>query len=161
MDRPASGVALVPSNLPEAEYEPHMEPSYSLCQMRAVWIDAYLNGDVDQLNFVESPHFFVKRGTQILTKSQQLAHLQRHASEQTRRNCNWHAHGETTEYAESGQWASIRGAGSMLCDGKTVSAVNFFELWLVDDNRWQIAALCYDERENDDGVVAGRSNESS
>ncbi|WP_230461586.1 hypothetical protein [Burkholderia ubonensis] len=133
-----------------------MEPRYSLCQMRAVWIDAYLNGDVDQLAFVESPHFFVKRGTRILTKSQQLAHLQRHSPERTGRHFSWQAHGEMTEFAESRQWASIRGSGSMRCDGTIVSAINFVELWLVQDERWQIAALCYDERENDGGVVASR-----
>ncbi|WP_157378150.1 hypothetical protein [Burkholderia ubonensis] len=37
-----------------------MKTKCDLMQMRDVWLNAWRNGEVDQLNFVESPHFFIK-----------------------------------------------------------------------------------------------------
>ncbi|RQR27080.1 DUF4440 domain-containing protein [Burkholderia sp. Bp9143] len=131
-----------------------MKTKYDLLEMRDVWIDAYMSGDVDQLNFVESAHFFVKRGGRILTKLQQISSIERHLSEKTGFNLGLHVHTEITVIAEDRHWASISGTGSMRRDGRTLTRFDFLELWLVNDDRWQIAALCYDEKECEDEVMA-------
>ncbi|MCA8090566.1 hypothetical protein LGM65_06620 [Burkholderia anthina] len=135
-----------------------MKPKYDLPQMRNVWIDAYMNGDTDQLNFVESPHFFVKRGDRILTKQQQIFYIQRHLSGKAWVHFGLHVHNEITEITEQRQWASISGTGSMRRDGRTLVRFNFLELWLIHDDRWQIAALCYDEKEYEGEMLANQSN---
>jgi hypothetical protein len=119
---------------------------YSLSQMRDVWIDAYLHGDTDQLNFVQSPHFFVMYANKILTKSQQIAYITRHRSEHT-----WHYPGVSlrhniTSIVESPRWTAISGFGEMRRDDNALSRFEFLELWLIIDNRWQIASLCYEEQ---------------
>lgn len=135
-----------------------MKPRYSLLQMRDVWIDAYMNGDVDQLNFVESSHFFVKRGGRILTKSQQISYIQRHLLEQTWCNFGLYVHDEITKISEKQQWASFSGTGSMRRDGRILTTFDFLELWLIFDDRWQIAALCYDENDRESGITADQPN---
>ncbi|WP_226242540.1 hypothetical protein [Burkholderia metallica] len=52
---------------------------------REVWIDAYLTGNVEQLAYVESAHFFVKHGDLTKTKQQQLARLRSFAAEHVSR----------------------------------------------------------------------------
>ena len=126
--------------------------------MRDVWIDAYMNGDVDQLNFVESPHFFVKRGKRILTKSQQISYIQRHLLEQTWCNFGLYVHDEITKISEKNQWASFSGTGSMRRDGRILTTFDFLELWLICDDRWQIAALCYDEKDQESGTTTDQPN---
>ncbi|MGN8192190.1 hypothetical protein PPH94_015970 [Burkholderia cepacia] len=123
-----------------------MNTKYGLLEMRDVWIDAYVNGDIDQLNFVESPHFFVKRGNRILTRLQQISSIQRHLSEKTWRGFALHVRDEITEFQEGRLWASISGTGSMQRDGRILSRFDFLELWIISDDRWQIAALCYEEK---------------
>ncbi|AXK66687.1 DUF4440 domain-containing protein [Burkholderia sp. IDO3] len=133
-----------------------MKNKYSLLQMRDVWIDAYMNNDIDQLNFMENPHFFVKQGDRILTKPQQISHLQRHLSEKGQRNFDLQVHNEITAITESPHWASISGTGSTRRDGSVLTRFKFLELWLIHDDRWQIAALCYDEQECEGGMTENR-----
>ncbi|MDP9582001.1 UNVERIFIED_ORG: hypothetical protein J2791_001283 [Burkholderia contaminans] len=128
----------------------------SLMKMRRSWVNAYVDGDIGQLNLAESAHFFVKRGSKILTKAQQISQIQRRLSEETWGDFDFHTHDEITEISENQHWASIKGKGSMRRDGKMRSRFDFLELWLVDDGRWQIAALCYDETGFDMGTTAGR-----
>jgi hypothetical protein len=135
-----------------------MKHKYSLLQMRDVWIDAYMNGDIDQLNFVESSHFFIKRGSRILTKTQQLSYIQRHLSEQTWRNFGLHVHDEIMEITQKPQWASFSGIGSMRRDGRILTTFDFLELWLIFEDRWQIAALCYDENDREGRTTADQPN---
>ncbi|WP_175792368.1 hypothetical protein [Burkholderia ambifaria] len=135
-----------------------MKPKYGLSQMRNVWIDAYMNGDVDQLNFVESPHFFVKRRDRVLIKNQQISYIQRHLSENTWCHFGLHVHNEATKIIECREWASISGNGSMRRDERILVWFSFLELWLVHDNRWQIAALCYDETERENEITVNQRN---
>ncbi|MBP0716337.1 hypothetical protein ABXK61_23935 [Burkholderia sola] len=123
-----------------------MKNKYSLLQMRDVWIDAYISGDIDQLNFVESAHFFVKRRDRILTKVQQIASIQRRLAEKTWPDCGPRIHQDITAIVEDHSWASISGTGSMASNGKDLTRFDYLELWVVNENRWQIAALCYDEK---------------
>ena len=134
-----------------------MNTKYGLLEMRDVWIDAYMNGDIDQLNFVESPHFFVKRGNRILTKLQQISSIRRQLSEKTWHGFALHVRDEITEFEESRLWASVSGTGSMQRDGRVLSRFDFLELWLINDDRWQIAALCYEEKECQGGVTTDQS----
>ncbi|CAB3763082.1 hypothetical protein GQ57_22065 [Burkholderia sp. MSh2] len=128
-----------------------MKTRYGLLEMRDVWIDAYMNGDIDQLKFVESPHFFVKRGDRILTRLQQISAMQRHLSEKTWRGFSLQVRDEITAIEESPLWASISGTGSMQRGEGILTRFDFLELWLVNDDRWQIAALCYEEKEYQGG----------
>jgi len=115
-------------------------------------------GDTNQLNFVESSHFFVKRRDRTMTKSQQIAYIRRHQSENTWCHFGLHVHNEITEISEDRGWASISGTGSMRRDGRVLVRFSFLELWLIQDDRWQIAALCYDEKECKSEVTAGQTN---
>jgi hypothetical protein len=123
-----------------------MSTRYSLSQMREVWIDAYLHGDIDQLNFVQSPHFFVMHADKILTKIQQIAYITRHRAEHT-----WHypgvsLHHDVTSLVEGPRWTTLSGSGEMRRGNCTLSRFQFIELWLISDNRWQIASLCYENQ---------------
>ncbi|WP_423393105.1 hypothetical protein [Burkholderia sp. LMG 21824] len=134
-----------------------MKTKYDLIQMRDVWIDAYTNGDIDQLSFVESPHFFVKRGDIIITRHQQISHIKQHLSENTWRRFDLGFRDETIRITESKQWASISGTSSIRRDGMALIWFNFLEPWLACDDRWQIAALCYDEKNSEDDTAEDRS----
>ncbi len=122
---------------------------YSLSQMREVWIDAYLHGDTEQLNFVQSPHFFVMRTAEILTKSQQIALITRRRTEQTGNFPGVSLRHDVTSIVEGPRWSTISGFGEMRCGNDTLSRFEFLELWLISDNRWQIASLCYGEQTRD------------
>ncbi|KJK22393.1 hypothetical protein UB46_21700 [Burkholderiaceae bacterium 16] len=125
-----------------------MKPEFSLLQMRDVWIDAYKYGDIDQLDFVQSAHFFVKRGEMILTKQQQLGHIRTRVAANAWRADELNAHDETKDVMEHAEWATISGTGSMRQNGRVLSRFRFLELWLVSDGRWQVAALCYEDAGN-------------
>ncbi|WP_253574757.1 hypothetical protein [Burkholderia multivorans] len=116
-----------------------------------------MNGDTDQLSFVENSHFFVKRGNKVLTKPQQISYIQRHLREQTWCNFDLRVHDTVMEISEHRQWASISGTGTMQRNGIVLSQFDFLELWIIFDNRWQIVALCYDEKEREDSVTADKT----
>ncbi|WP_420996043.1 DUF4440 domain-containing protein [Cupriavidus sp. 30B13] len=120
-----------------------MKPKFSLAQMRDVWIDAYASGDIDQLDFVECDHFFVKRGEKMLSKRQQLGHIRSRVAAGT-----WdrpHVRDESIDVTEHAAWATVSGVGSMMKNAKACSRFSFVELWLVSGGRWQVAALCYED----------------
>ncbi|RQR34786.1 MULTISPECIES: hypothetical protein [unclassified Burkholderia] len=133
-----------------------MKTKYDLLEMRDVWIDAYMNGDIDQLNFVESSHFFVKRRDRTVTKLQQISFIRQRLSENTWPDVGLRVHDEITEVERNRLWASISGTGSMRRGGRTLIRFDFLELWLINGGRWQIAALCYDEKEREGNEMADR-----
>jgi hypothetical protein len=118
---------------------------YSLSQMRDVWIDAYLHGDTEQLHFVQSPHFFVMHKNKILTKIQQIAQITRRRSEQAVHYPHVSFRHDVTSIIDGQLWTTISGFGEMRRGDDTLSRFEFLELWLISDNRWQIASLCYEE----------------
>ncbi|MGU3779217.1 hypothetical protein [Burkholderia metallica] len=74
---------------------------------REVWIDAYLTGNVEQLAYVESAHFFVKHGDLTKTKQQQLALLRSFATEHVSRMSGVTYVDESRCITEFGEWATI------------------------------------------------------
>ena len=111
--------------------------------MREVWIDAYLTGDVEQLAYVESAHFFVKHGGLTKTKQQQLARLRTFSAEYVSRMSGMTYVDESRCIIEYGEWATISGICAMRNNGQVFERNAFTELWVIDDGRWQVAALCY------------------
>ncbi|CAM2182873.1 hypothetical protein BLAT2472_60293 [Burkholderia latens] len=69
-----------------------------------------------------------------------------------------YVHDEITKISEKQQWASFSGTGSMRRDGRILTMFDFLELWLICDDRWQIAALCYDEKHRESGITADQPN---
>ncbi|MCA8017547.1 hypothetical protein [Burkholderia metallica] len=121
-----------------------MEPEFDLLPTREVWIDAYLTGNVEQLAYVESVHFFVKHGDLTKTKQQQLARLRSFAAEHVSRMSGVTYVDESRCITEYREWATISGVGVMWKNGQIVQRNAFTELWLISDGRWQVAALCYE-----------------
>ena len=120
-----------------------MKPKFDLLSMREVWIDAYLTGDVEQLAYVESAHFFVKHGGLTKTKQQQLARLRTFSAEYVSRMSGMTYVDESRCIIEYGEWATISGICAMRNNGQVFERNAFTELWVIDDGRWQVAALCY------------------
>ncbi|TCW75090.1 nuclear transport factor 2 family protein [Burkholderia sp. SRS-46] len=132
-----------------------MKTKYSLMQMRDVWLDAWRNGDIDQLNFVESLHFFIKHGDAVRTKPQHLARMRAYAAEHAARQWGMTYEDEVRHVVERGEWATVSGINAMRRNGRLCARHEFMELWLICDARWQIAALCYEHKEIGHDVDAG------
>ncbi|MBN3790256.1 DUF4440 domain-containing protein [Burkholderia sp. Ac-20353] len=126
-----------------------MKAKFDLMQMRDVWIDAYIHGDLELTNYVESPQFFVKHGGSMITKQQRLARMRAHAAEQASRMSGMRYEDETRHVSEQGEWATVSGIGAMRKNGMIRARYKFLELWLINDGRWQVAALCYEHMEID------------
>ncbi len=120
-----------------------MKPKFDLLSMREVWIDASLAGDVEQLAYLESSHFFVKHGDLTKTKQQQLARLRAFAAEYVARMSGVTYVDESRCITEHGEWATISGVSAMRKNGQIRERNAFTELWVINDGRWQVAALCY------------------
>ncbi|KVN41315.1 hypothetical protein WJ63_22920 [Burkholderia pyrrocinia] len=126
-----------------------MKTKYDLMQMRDVWLDACRNGDIDQLNFVESPHFFIKHGDAVRTKPQHLARMRAYAAEHAERHAGMAYEDEIRHVVERDEWAAVSGISAMRKNGRLVARQEFLELWLVCDARWRIAAFCFEHEEID------------
>ncbi|WP_206997119.1 hypothetical protein [Trinickia mobilis] len=123
-----------------------MNKKYSLKQMREVWIDAYLNGEVDWLAYLEAPSFFVRKGAEQISKAGQMANIERsQAKFPNRRPGDVEFKELISEIREHTEWATVSGFASFRRKGEIVSQCEFFELWLVLENRWQIASLCIED----------------
>ncbi|WP_175823238.1 DUF4440 domain-containing protein [Burkholderia sp. BCC0419] len=120
-----------------------MEPRFTLAQMRDVWIDAYRHADVEQLDFVASPHFFVQHDARIRTKAQFLARMRVVAAERASDRLDIAYRDETMQIVTRGQWATITGIGSVRINPAIDSRFDFVEQWCVTGARWRIAALCH------------------
>lgn len=131
-----------------------MNPRFTLTQMRDVWIDAYRHADVEQLDFVASPHFFIQHENRIRTKAQFLARMRVLAADRASASSSGAYRDEVRQIVEHGPWATISGIGSVWNDGTIDARFDFLELWCICDARWQIAALCYEHQ----GIDAYRAN---
>ncbi|MDN7426382.1 hypothetical protein CFB89_22435 [Burkholderia sp. AU16741] len=123
-----------------------MEPRFTLAQMRDVWIDAYRHADVEQLDFVASPGFFVQHEARIRTKAQFLARMRVVAAERPSDRSGIAYRDETMQIVTRGQRATITNIGAVRINHTTDSRFDFVEQWCVIDARWRIAALCHEHR---------------
>ncbi|MBY4873573.1 nuclear transport factor 2 family protein [Burkholderia sp. AU42008] len=123
-----------------------MEPRATLAQMRDVWIDAYRHADVEQLDFIASPHFVVRHEAHIRTKAQFLARMRVVAAERAVDRSGIEYRDETMQIVTRGQWATITGIGSVWISQAIDSRFDFVEQWCVIDARWRIAALCHEHK---------------
>ncbi|RQR46797.1 MULTISPECIES: DUF4440 domain-containing protein [unclassified Burkholderia] len=121
-----------------------MEPRFTLMQMREVWIDAYRHADVEQLDFVASPHFFIQHENRFRPKAQFLARMRALSAERATVTRRVAYRDDAIQIAEHAQWATISGTGFVWHDGTMDSRFDFLELWCVSDTRWRIAALCHE-----------------
>ncbi|MHA7683670.1 hypothetical protein [Cupriavidus sp. PET2-C1] len=123
-----------------------MNNRYLLNQIREVWINAYLNGEVDWLSYLEAPTFFVKRGDKLIFKSEQISFIERsRAKFPTKKSKGVEFRESIIDMQERKGWATVYGSASFKRNGEIVSQCNFFELWLIIDERWQIASLCIED----------------
>ncbi|MCY1543444.1 hypothetical protein D9M68_792640 [compost metagenome] len=120
-----------------------MNRKYSLKQIRAVWINAYLKGEVDWLGYLEAPCFFIKDSDELIFKANQIANIERRRAKFPNKRATDFEFKETVErFHEYSSWAVVSGSACFKRGGDIVSQCNFFELWLLMDDRWQIASLC-------------------
>ncbi|RQS36274.1 DUF4440 domain-containing protein [Burkholderia sp. Bp8992] len=122
-----------------------MEPRFTLAQMRDVWIDAYRHADIEQLDFIASPHFFVQHKAYIRTKAQFLARMRVAAAERAS-DTGIAYQDETMQIVTRGQWATITGIGSVRINQAIDSRFDFVEDWCVMGARWRIAALRHEHK---------------
>jgi hypothetical protein len=120
-----------------------MSRKYSLKHVREVWINAYLNGEVDWLAYLEAPFFFVKSNAELISKADQIAYIERNRAKFPHRNVEFRE--TVTGMQEHKNWASVSGSAWLKRNGKVVNRCEFFELWLIVEDRWQIASLCTED----------------
>ncbi len=125
---------------------PPMEPRFTLAQMRDVWIDAYRHADVEQLDFVASPNFFVLHEAHIRTKAQFLARMRVVAAERASNRSGIAYRDETMQIVTRGQRATITGIGAVRINQAIDSRFDFVEQWCVIDARWRIASLRHEHK---------------
>lgn len=142
---PAESAKNRTSSLQHENAQP-MEPRFTLAQMRDVWIDAYRHADVEQLDFVASPHFFVRHEARIRPKAQFLARMRVVAAERTPDRPAIAYRDETMQIVTRGRCATITGIGSVRIDQAIDSRFDFVEQWCVIDARWRIAALWHEHK---------------
>ncbi len=126
-----------------------MSSKYSLTQVREVWVNARLNGEVDWLDYLEAPTFFLKANGELVSKANQIAYIERSRKKFPNKRA-----GEA-EFKETGigiqqhkSWATVTGSACLKRDGKIVHQFEFLELWLIVGGRWQIASLCIEDIEH-------------
>ncbi|WP_321931546.1 DUF4440 domain-containing protein [Burkholderia cenocepacia] len=123
-----------------------MEPRFTLAQMRDVWIDAYRHADVEQLDFVASPNFFVLHEAHIRTKAQFLARMRVVAAERASNRSGIAYRDETMQIVTRGQRATITGIGTVRINQAIDSRFDFVEQWCVIDAQWRIASLRHEHK---------------
>ena len=119
-------------------------PKYRLMDIREVWKKAYLNAEVDWLTFLETPSYFAKRGSTFMTKSHQLAYIERNRRRILVRNADAEVSEELHQVQEHRGWATIAGRATVRWKNE-LNRSDFFELWVMIEDRWQIASLCIEE----------------
>lgn len=120
-----------------------MSKKYSFKQIRAVWINAYLNGEVDWLAYLEAPSFFIQRNAERVSKADQIAYIERSRTKfPNRRAGNVEFKEAVTAMQEHKNWATVAGSAWFKRNDQIVSQCEFFELWLIVEGRWQVASLC-------------------
>lgn len=123
-----------------------MKNKYSIMQIREVWINAYLNGEVDWLDYLEIPLFFVIRNGRHISKSEEIEFIERSRRKFPNRRTNNVEYAEVIdEMQERKYWATVTGSAKIKKNDVIASQFDFFELWLVVDNRWQVAKLCIED----------------
>lgn len=125
---------------------PPMEPRFTLAQMRDVRIDAYRHADVEQLDFVASPNFFVLHEAHIRTKAQFFARMRIVAAERASNRSGIAYRDETMQIVTRGQRATITGIGTVRINQAIDSRFDFVEQWCVIDARWRIASLRHEHK---------------
>jgi hypothetical protein len=120
-----------------------MSPKYSLAQMRAVWLNAYFEMDIEQLDYVEAGCFFVKDSRRVVSRQQQLLNIRRQKENGERPGTAMRD--IQVETVETGTWATVQGTGQILDGNVVIRDIAFVELWIIENERWRVAALCYDE----------------
>ena len=122
---------------------------YRLMDIREVWKKAYANAEVDWLTFLEAPSYFAKRGSTLMTKADQLAYIERNRRRIVARNTDVELSEELHEVQEHRGWATVAGRATVRRKNE-VNRSDFLELWVMIEDRWQIASLCIDELETDE-----------
>ncbi len=123
-----------------------MSRQYSLKQIREVWINAYLNGETDWLAYLETPSFFVKHNAELVSKASQISSIDRGFARFPGKRTTDVEFSETLkQWQEHKNWATVEGSARIKRNGEVVSQCEFFELWLIADDRWQIASLCMED----------------
>ncbi|QEM83614.1 nuclear transport factor 2 family protein [Halomonas binhaiensis] len=122
-----------------------MEINISLEKVRKLWIEAYFKGDVDCLADIESPFFFVKSGETIISKDEQLSNVRKNRYKRLVNKCDIVDFRESIdEVREHPGCTTVSGRATVYCESEIVGRYDFFEVWMVVDDRWQIAYLCYE-----------------
>ncbi|AOK63131.1 hypothetical protein WL71_05235 [Burkholderia ubonensis] len=123
-----------------------MNEKYTLEQIREVWLNAYFNGETDWLAYLEAHLFFVTRNGELISKSEQIEFIERSRAKFPSKRANIVEFGETVaEMKKQDHWATVSGSAWIKRNGEIVSQCDFFELWLMVENRWQIATLCIED----------------
>lgn len=119
---------------------------YSLGRIREIWINAYLNGEVDWLAYLEAPCFFVKENSGLTFKANQIANVSRsRARFKNKMEVDFEFKEAVEQLHEYREWATVLGSACFKRGGKIVNECRFFELWILVNDRWQIASLCLEE----------------
>jgi len=123
-----------------------MKNKYSIMQIREVWINAYLHGEVDWLDYIEIPLFFVIRNGRSISKSEEIEFIERSRRKFPNRRADNVEYAEVVDQMQERKyWGTVSGSAKIKKNGAIASQFYFFELWLVVDNRWQIAKLCIED----------------
>lgn len=122
-----------------------MEINVPLGKVRKLWTEAYFKGDVDCLADIESPFFFVKSGATIISKDEQLSNVRKNRYKRLINNWNIVDFSESIdEVCERPGCTTVSGCATVYWKREIVGRYDFFEVWMIVDDRWQIAYLCYE-----------------
>jgi hypothetical protein len=95
---------------------------------------------------LETTSFFVKRNAEVITKAEQIKNIERNRTKLSNNKTGMVKFRETTtEIQEHKNWATVSGGACFERNGEIVSQCEFFELWLIVENRWKIASLCIED----------------
>lgn len=126
-----------------------MNSKYSLTQVRDVWVNARLNAEVDWLDYLEAPTFFLRANGELVSKANQIAYIERSRKKFPNKRAGEAEFKETgIEIQQHKSWATVTGSACLKRDGKIVHQFEFLELWLIQAGRWQIASLCIEDIEH-------------
>lgn len=122
-----------------------MISKYNLRDIRKMWQEACLNVSVDWLKYLERPTYFAKRGEEIMFRPEQLAYLERNKEKVAVRRAQYITEESSVEIHDHGGWATISGFATSKDSTGVLGRHKFYEVWIVVDDRWQIASLFIDE----------------
>jgi hypothetical protein len=114
---------------------------HQLLETRRQWYAAYIDGNVGQLDHIESDNFVVINEIGLQGKLDQLGNIAEAVAADRWFARGSHAEDDIVELVPLGDLVSIYGQGRIVGDERARPGLYFSELWQKLDGQWRVLSL--------------------